>query len=99
MSEKQNIFESLKEDTKELDKMKNTIERLKEDLNILERTVSAISTNDFVNLLSKNNIIPLIVISILVGISISLSKEKGETFLNLLDSMNEVLQKFIKLID
>ena len=69
-----------------------------EDLNILERTVSAISTNDFVNFLSKNNIIPLIVISILVGISISLSKEKGETFLNLLDSMNEVLQKFIKLI-
>ena len=35
MSEKQNIFESLKEDTKELDKMKNTLERLKEDLNIL----------------------------------------------------------------
>lgn len=35
MSEKQNIFESLKEDKKELDKMKNTIERLKEDLNIL----------------------------------------------------------------
>lgn len=35
MSEKQNIFESIKEDTKELDKMKNTIERLKEDLNIL----------------------------------------------------------------
>lgn len=35
MSEKQNIFESLKEDTKELDKMKSTIERLKEDLNIL----------------------------------------------------------------
>ena len=69
-----------------------------EDLNLLERTVSAISTNDFVNLLSKNNIIPLIAISILVGISISLSKEKGETFLNLLDSMNEVLQKFIKLI-
>ncbi|CDC79756.1 unknown [Clostridium sp. CAG:465] len=38
MSEKQNIFESLKEDTKELDKMKNTIERLKEDLNILNVT-------------------------------------------------------------
>lgn len=35
MSEKQNIFESLKENTKELNKMKDTIERLKEDLNIL----------------------------------------------------------------
>lgn len=75
-----------------------SISESNEGLNILERTVSAISTNDFVNLLSKDNIIPLIVISILVGISISLSKEKGEPFLNLLDSMNEVMQKFIKII-
>lgn len=38
MSEKQNIFDSLKENTKELNKMKDTIERLKEDLNILNVT-------------------------------------------------------------
>lgn len=38
MSEKQDIFDSLKKDTNELNKMKDTIERLKEDLNILNVT-------------------------------------------------------------
>jgi len=70
----------------------------KEDLNILERTVNTISTDDFVLILSRDNMIALIVFSILVGISISIAKEKGEPFLNLLDSMNEVIQKFIKII-
>ena len=32
MSEKQDIFQSLKEDTKELNKMRKTIDRFKEDL-------------------------------------------------------------------
>ncbi|MBQ3021646.1 MAG: dicarboxylate/amino acid:cation symporter [Bacilli bacterium] len=75
-----------------------SIENTKEDLNILERTVNAISTNNFVNLLSKDNIIALIIFSILIGLSINLSNEKGIAFLNLLDSINEVLQKFIKII-
>ena len=35
MSEKQDIFDSIKKNTNELNKMKDTIERLKEDLNIL----------------------------------------------------------------
>ncbi len=38
MSEKKDVFGSLKENTKELNKMKDTIERLKEDLNILNVT-------------------------------------------------------------
>ncbi len=42
--------------------------------------------------------IALIVFSILIGISINLSKEKGEKFLEVLDSANNVIQKFIKLI-
>lgn len=35
MSENENIFEQLKKDTLELNKMKDRIERLKEDLNVL----------------------------------------------------------------
>lgn len=35
MSEKKDVFDSLKENTKELNEMKDTIERLKEDLNLL----------------------------------------------------------------
>lgn len=40
MSEKQSIFDSLREDTKELNKMEKTIERLKEDLDILNKSSS-----------------------------------------------------------
>ena len=43
------------------------------ELNILERTVSAISTNDFQKLLSRDNMIALIVVSISL-ISLSISK-------------------------
>ena len=82
------IVASLSEVTEEAD----------EELNILSRTVNAISTGDFVNLLSKNNIIALIIFSILVGLAINMSKEKGKPFLNLLSSMNEVIQKLITII-
>lgn len=83
------IRESLEKDTEEIKE---------EELNILDRTVDAVSTNDFVNLLSKNNIIALIVMSILCGLAINGAKEKGEPFLKILLSMNEVLQKLITYI-
>ena len=70
----------------------------KAELNILERTVNTISTNDFINLFSKENIIALIVFSILIGFSINLSKEKGKNFLDTLESANYVLEKFINII-
>ncbi len=70
----------------------------KEDVNFLERTVSAISVGDFSLILSRDNIIAVIVFSILIGLSINLSKEKGENFLAVLDSANEVVQKFIQII-
>lgn len=83
-------------------KIKETLEKnIKtetEDLNIIERTVDTISTNDFINLLSKDNIIALIIFSILVGLSINMAKDKGKPFLNILESMNEVIQKFINII-
>lgn len=69
-----------------------------EELNILSRTVNALSTSDFVNILSRDNIIALIVFSILIGISINLSGKNGDNFLNLLESMNHVVQKFINII-
>ncbi len=78
--------------------LEENIETETEDLNILERTVDTISTNDFSNLLSKDNIISLIVFSILIGLSINMTKEKGKPFLNILESMNEVTQKFINII-
>lgn len=70
----------------------------KQDVNFLERTVSTISVNDFSKILTRDNMIALIVFSILIGISINISKEKGEKFLEVLDSANNVIQSFIKII-
>lgn len=82
------IIESLNYDSSE----KN------ESINFLDKTVNTISTNDFVNLLSKDNMIALIVFSSLVGFAILKCKEKAKQFLNVLVSMNEVLQKVVKII-
>ena len=73
-------------------------EATKEDVNFLERTVEAVSVNDFSKLLTRDNMIALIIFSILMGISINMSKGKGDKFLDVLESANEVVQSFIKLI-
>ena len=49
----------------------------KEEVNFLERTIQTISVNDFSKLLTRDNMIALIAFSILIGISINLSKENG----------------------
>ena len=67
-------------------------------LDILTRTVNAISTDDFVKIISKDNIIALIVISILTGLAIHFAKDKGKKALEVLDSFNDVLQMLIKII-
>lgn len=81
-----------------LEALDNSASLENDGMNMLQRITSMISTNDFAKLLSRDNIIALIVISILVGISIQMAGEKGKAFLNVLDSTNEVLQKLIQLI-
>lgn len=68
------------------------------ELNILERTVKAISTDDFINLLSKNNILALVIFSILAGLAISKVGEKGRAFEELLNSANAVVLKLVDII-
>jgi Na+/H+-dicarboxylate symporter len=75
-----------------------SIEESSEEVNFLQKTVDTVTVNDFSKLLTRDNMIALIVVSILTGISINLSKSKGEKFLEVLISANEVLQSFIKLI-
>ena len=84
----------------------NTIkEVLKEEVaeestsvNFLERTVEAISVNDFSKVLTRDNMIACIVFSILIGISINISKGKSDKFLEVLESANHTVQSFIKII-
>lgn len=78
--------------------LNNGEEATNESINFLERTVQTISVNDFSKVLTRDNMVAVIVFSILIGISITMAGEKGKGFLKVLDSANEVVQKFIKLI-
>ena len=69
-----------------------------DNLNILERTISILSVNDFAGLFSRNNIIAILVFSIIFGFAIRLSKEKGKKTLELLQSLNEVILNVLKII-
>ncbi len=60
--------------------------------------VSMFTTNDFSGLLSKSNILALIVMSILGGIAIGQSGEKGKDIARLLDSANEVVMNIVSII-
>ena len=69
-----------------------------EDLSFLERTVSVLTVSDFSDLLSKNNLIALLVVSLLVGLAINMSGEKGKPVQEFLISANEVIVNFIRII-
>lgn len=69
-----------------------------DNLNILERTISILSVNDFAGLFSRNNIIAILVFSIIFGFAIRSSKEKGKKTLELLQSLNEVILNVLKII-
>ena len=68
------------------------------ELNILERTVEAISVNDFSGILTKNNILAIVVFSILFGLSIRKSGKKGEKALEILNSFQEIVMNFVNII-
>lgn len=60
--------------------------------------VNMITTNDFVGLLSKSNILALVIMSILAGIAIGQSGESGKKVSNALDAWNDVVMRMINII-
>ena len=86
----QKILASLEENQEEVKKT--------EDLNILERTVSAITVSDFTGLLSKNNLIALVIFSILFGCAIKMSGEKAKPVQDFLESATEVIMNLLKIV-
>lgn len=87
------IRASLEETTDE-----ETSEETEDDMTIADRTVKLLTVNDFAKLFSKDNIIALLVFSIIVGIAINMSGEKGEPFKKVLESANDVMTNIVKII-
>ena len=85
-------------DTEAIKEVLKDTEVTDEKVNFLERTVETISVSDFSKLLTRDNMIALIIFSILFGVSINVSKGKGDKLLDILESANEVVQSFIKII-
>ena len=69
-----------------------------EDVSIMESTVSLITVNDFAKLLSRDNLIALLIFSVLFGIAINMSKEKAEPVVKFLESANVIVNNLIKVI-
>lgn len=68
------------------------------EVSILEKTASLLTVSDFPSLLSKDSIIALLVFSIIFGLAVRSTKEKGEPVVKLLTSLNEVVIKVVNII-
>ena len=69
-----------------------------QDLNILERTSKMLTVGKFSDLLSTDNLMALLVFSIIFGIAINMAGSKGNKAKEVLESFNEVIMKVVKII-
>ncbi|KYF74737.1 sodium:proton antiporter [Sorangium cellulosum] len=63
-----------------------------------DQLVGAVSVADFGELLSRKNVLPLIVIAFLVGLGTTAAGERGQPFARLLASANEVMLRVVDLV-
>ena len=84
---KQSLQETTDEETQE-----------NKEIGILKRTASLLTVNDFTKLLSKDNIIALLVFSIIFGLAINITGEKAKPVVDFLESANEIINNVVKLI-
>ena len=69
-----------------------------EEVSYLQKTVDLITVNDFSGLLSKNNLIAVIVFAVIFGIATRMTGDKGRPVVNFLVSANEVVINIVKII-
>lgn len=69
-----------------------------QDLNILERTSKMLTVGKFSDLLSTDNLMALLIFSIIFGIAINMAGSKGNKAKEVLGSFNEVIMKVVKII-
>lgn len=68
------------------------------NLSIGEKIVSALTVNDFSELLSRNNMLPLVIFSILFGVGVSALGDKGKKLSTNLEASSKALMKVVHII-
>ncbi len=69
-----------------------------EKLNAGEQIVKALTVSDFTELISRRNMLPLIIFSIFFGLCVTLLGEKGKKIAQGLNALSQVFMKMIQLI-
>lgn len=69
-----------------------------EAVDIGAQIVKALTVTDFTNLLSRSNMLPLIIFSVMFGIGTALLKEKGKGLAKGLEMLSKVMMKIVKII-
>lgn len=69
-----------------------------ENISIGDQIVSALTVNDFSEILSRSHMLPLVIFSILFGIGVSSLGESGQKLSYILDSISKALMKVVKII-
>lgn len=68
------------------------------NLSIGEQIVNALTVNDFSELLSRNNMLPLVIFSILFGVGVSALGDKGKKLSTNLEANSKALMKVVHII-
>ena len=69
-----------------------------EELSLLEKTIFVLTVDDFLKLLSRQNIVATIVFSIIFGCSIRMSGEKGKPIITLLESLTDIIISLLNIV-
>lgn len=88
-------------DYKDINNLTNLLNQdvvISEEVNILQKTANLLTVNDFYKILSKENIIAILVFSIIFGFAIRKSKDKGKKVIELILSLNEVVINIVNII-
>ena len=68
------------------------------NLSVGEQIVAALTVNDFSELLSRNNMLPLVIFSILFGVGVSALGDKGKKLSTNLEASSKALMKVVHII-
>lgn len=90
--------EKIRTSLEETNSEEKSTETDEEELTIADRTVNLLTVNDFSKLLSKENIIAILVFAIMFGIAINMTGEKAKPVIDFLVSANEVVANIVKII-
>ena len=88
-------------DSKDINNLTNLLNQdvvISEEVKILQKTANLLTVNEFYKILSKENIIAILVFSIIFGFAIRKSKDKGKKVIELILSLNEVVINIVNII-